>query len=70
MANLSGWDEALNAEAQNLGSEFQYLLARLYLNWDYRRINFKLAMKYAKMAADGGRRHAAELYQTIMEQLQ
>lgn len=63
-------DEALNAEAQNLGSEFQYLLARFYLNWDYRRINFKLAMKYAKMAADGGRRHAAELYQTIMEQLQ
>ena len=62
-------DDALASEAPKLGAEFQYLLARLYLNWDYRRVNLKLAMKFAKMASDNGRKHADELYRTLKKQL-
>ena len=62
-------DDALACEAPKLGAEFQYLLARLYLNWDYRRVNLKLAMKFAKMASDNGRKHADELYRTLKKQL-
>ena len=62
-------DEELKQTAVQCGAEFQYMLARLYLQWDSRRLNLAKAMQYAKMAADNGRKSAGELYAELNSQI-
>ena len=62
-------DEELEQTAAQCGAEFQYMLARLYLQWDARRLNLAKAMKFAKMAAENGRESARELYNALCSQI-
>lgn len=62
-------DEELEQTAVQCGAEFQYMLARLYLQWDARRLNLAKAMKFAKMAAENGRKSAGELYNELCSQI-
>ena len=62
-------DEELEQTAVKYGAEFQYMLARLYLQWDARRLNLIKSIKFAKMAAENGRKSAGELYNELCSQI-
>ena len=62
-------DEDLEQTAVQGGAEFQYMLARLYLQWDARRLNLVKLMKFAKMAAENGRKSAGELYNELRSKI-
>ena len=62
-------DEELEQTAVQCGAEFQYMLARLYLQWDARRLNLAKAIHFAKMAAENGRISAGDLYNELCSQI-
>ncbi|MBO7327629.1 MAG: hypothetical protein J6W00_02530 [Lentisphaeria bacterium] len=62
-------DEELEQTAVQCGAEFQYMLARLYLQWDAHRLNLAKAIHFAKMAAENGRISAGDLYNELCSQI-